>query len=74
MLRRRRKTGYISNIKYDSDKYFKIFLDTQATFRYYIKAVCKQHITYRGVAQVVERFVRDEEAASSSLVTPIDLR
>ena len=25
----------------------------------------------RGVAQVVERFVRDEEAASSSLVTPI---
>ena len=26
---------------------------------------------FRGVAQVVERFVRDEEAASSSLVTPI---
>ena len=25
---------------------------------------------FRGVAQVVERFVRDEEAASSSLVTP----
>ena len=26
----------------------------------------------RGVAQVVERFVRDEEAASSSLVTPTE--
>ena len=27
---------------------------------------------YRGVAQVVERHVRDVEAASSSLVTPIE--
>ncbi len=29
-------------------------------------------IAFRGVAQVVERYFREVEAASSSLVTPID--
>ena len=38
---------------------------------YHIICPVEKYGTSGGVAQVVERFVRDEEAASSSLVTPI---
>ena len=37
-----------------------------------ISFVRLRNTAHGGVAQVVERFVRDEEAASSSLVTPTD--
>lgn len=40
---------------------------------YYNKAVIQKTV-YRDVAQVVERYFREVEAASSSLVIPINLK
>lgn len=43
---------------------------TSVRLCFIISFVRLRNTAHRGVAQVVERFVRDEEAASSSLVTP----